>query len=129
MKRTDQQRKAIQKYCSQVADTLNDAGLDMRVVLKPEVEIPWTMDSVKDHMWKGIQEAMFDKASTTQLETGEVTKVYEVMNRHLAKHGVSVPFPSIEPPMLGQERDKNQSNEEWVADYDSVSDNKGESNV
>ncbi len=102
MKRSDQQRKAIQKYCRQVADTLNDAGLDMRVVLKPEVEIPWTMDSVKTHMWKGIQEAMLGKDSTTQLDTGEVSQVYEVMNRHLAKHGVSVPFPSNEPPLIGE---------------------------
>ena len=40
--RTLQQNKALHKYFEILADTLNEAGLDARVVLKPEIEIPWT---------------------------------------------------------------------------------------
>lgn len=94
--RTSQQNRALHKYFSQVAETLNAAGLDIRTVLKPEVEIPWSGDSVKNFLWRPIQQIYLQKESTTRLTTGEIDKVYDVMNMHLAKHGVHVPFPSIE---------------------------------
>jgi len=100
-KRTSLQRKALQLYCKMLADELNDAGLDMKKVLKPEIDIPWTMESVKNFLWRPIQEAMFDKESTTELNTDEVTKVYEVLNRHTAqKLGVGLRFPSIDSLMF-----------------------------
>jgi len=100
-KRTTAQRKALQLYCKMVAEELNEAGLDMKRVLKPEIDIPWTMEGVKTFLWKPIQEAMFQKESTTDLNTDEVTKVYEVLNRHTAeKFGIGVQFPSIESLMF-----------------------------
>lgn len=94
--RTVLQNRALHLYFKLVADTLNDAGLDMRAVLKPEVEIPWTKDTVKDFMWKPIQKIMLDKKSTTELSTKDIDIIYDTMNRHLAKHGVTEAFPSIE---------------------------------
>ena len=35
------------------------------------------------------------------LDTKEVSEIFEVMNRHLAEHGIHVPFPSNEAPLLG----------------------------
>ena len=97
--RTDKQNKAIHKYCAMRAEALNDAGLDMKTVLKHNVAIPWTQATAKDHLWRPIQQAMLDKESTGDLDTDEVCKVYEVLNRHLAeKKGITVPFPSNEPP-------------------------------
>lgn len=93
--RTNKQNASIHKYCSMLSTTLNDAGLDQRKMLKPEVEIPWSMESVKDKLWRPIQMAMFDKKSSAKLDTLEVSRVYDVLNRHTAsKLGVSVPFPS-----------------------------------
>jgi hypothetical protein len=81
--------------CSQVAGELNDAGWDMKKVLKPEVEIPWNLDLAKEFLWRPIQAAMFQKESTTEPTTSEYVQVYEVLNRHLAnKFGVSVPWPT-----------------------------------
>lgn len=95
MNRTLSQNAALHKYCQDVANELNEAGLDMRKVLKPGISIPWNQNSVKRHLWRPIQEAMFDKLSTTKLETKEVSEVYEVLNRHMAeKFGISVEFPS-----------------------------------
>jgi hypothetical protein len=54
--RTNAQNNAIHKYCSLLADTFGMAGLDMKAVLKPEVEIPWTTESVKNHIWRPIQD-------------------------------------------------------------------------
>ena len=72
----------------------------MRKVLKPEVEIPWTKENVHKFMWKPVQELLFDINSTTELETKQVSEVYETLNRHTAKRGVSIPFPSKEEEML-----------------------------
>ena len=96
-KRTALQRKAIQVYCRLLAGRFNDAGLDMVTVLKEkETEVSWTMESVKDVIWRGIQDALFpDKPSTTQLETHEVTKVYEQIARHMAtKFDINQSFPN-----------------------------------
>lgn len=95
MKRTDLQNRALHKYFSLLAECLNDAGLDAKRTLKPEIDIPWTPAMIKDLLWRPIQKAMTGKESTTELTSGEPNRVYEVLDRHLAeKFGLSVPFPS-----------------------------------
>lgn len=93
--RTKLQNKAMWKYFEILANSLNDAGLDMRKTLKPEIDIPWNKDSIHDHLWIPIQEAMTGKESTTEMDTKTPSKVYEVLNRHLGeKFGISVEWPS-----------------------------------
>ena len=96
--RTLPQNSALHKYFELLADALNDAGYDMKAVLeKKEVDVPWDGEMVKRVLWKGIQIAKFDKESTTKLETDEVNKVYEILDRHISSHfGVHVEFPSYE---------------------------------
>ena len=95
--RTQPQNSAIHVFCRLLAKTLNNAGLDMRKVLKPEVEIPWTDVTAKENLWKPIQKAMYEIESTTDLDTEQVSKVYDTLNRHLSdKFGVSQAFPSKE---------------------------------
>lgn len=104
-RRTSQQNKAMWVYLTRLSEQLNDAGLDMRAVLKPGVDIPWTKQSAHDQLWIPIQEIMTGKASTTEMDTVEPSRIYEVLNRHIAeKFGVSIPWPSDEPPMMGDER-------------------------
>jgi hypothetical protein len=95
--RTDQQRKSIELFCRFLAKALNDAGMDQRKVfaaMREGVEIPWSQETVKENLWKQIQEALFDKKSTTELEPKEVSRVYEVLNRFTGERfGVSLPFP------------------------------------
>lgn len=95
--RSAQQNNALHKFCTMLAEELNARGLDMRQVLRPEIEIPWTLHSAKEHLWRPIQKAMTGKESTTQGSTKEYPQVYEVLNRHMGeKHGVHVPWPSKE---------------------------------
>jgi len=99
--RTIQQNKALHKYFSMLSEQLSDAGYDMRSTLKHDVEIPWSQDNVKACMAKPIMMAMFEKEHTSELSTKEINELYEVLNRHTAsKLGISVPFPSNEPPMI-----------------------------
>ena len=95
-KRTLRQNSALHLYFQLVADTLNNAGLDMRAVLKQGVEIPWSKNTVKEFMWRPIQELQLQKRSTTELTTRDIDIIFDTMNRHLAKHGVHEEFPSIE---------------------------------
>ena len=38
-----------------IANALNDAGLDMKKVLKPEIDIPWNTATVKEYLWRPVQ--------------------------------------------------------------------------
>lgn len=96
-KRTLKQNDSLYLYLSMLATELNDSGNDMRKVLKPTVDIPWSTDTVKRFLWKPIQEIMMDKKSTTELTTDELDKIYKVLDRHVSeKCGVHIEFPSIE---------------------------------
>ena len=93
--RTAQQNRALHLYCQMLSAKLNEAGLDMKKTLKPDIAIPWTPDNVKAHLWKPIQEAVTGKRSTTQLDTCNSSDVYEVLNRHMSeKFGISIEWPS-----------------------------------
>lgn len=96
-KRTDQQNRALHKWLDMLADDLNSAGLEMRVVLKPDVEIPWTKESCKNFLWRPIQQAMLSKESTTELNTVDPTEIKRVIDRHLAERFgfLSPDWPSL----------------------------------
>ena len=95
--RTKLQNRAMHLYFTLLAKALNDSGLDMKKVLKPTVEISWTKQNVKEYLWRPIQDALKLKKSTTELNTAEVSEVWEVLNRHFGeKFGIHVDFPHIE---------------------------------
>lgn len=95
--RTLAQNNSLHLFCQNLADELNAAGLDMRKTLKPDIEIPWRKTTVKEFLWKPVQEAYLKKKSTTELTKFEVSEIWEILNRHLGeKFGIHVPFPSIE---------------------------------
>lgn len=97
-KRTIQQNRALHLWFTLLADELNNAGLDMKIVLKPEADIPWTPILVKELIWKKIQKTMLGKKSTTELsKTEDIDRVYDTINRWTSiKFGISIPFPSEE---------------------------------
>jgi predicted RNA-binding protein len=98
-KRTLPQNKAIHKYMEMVAHELSNQGQTMQNVIKHinKVEITPTKENVKEIIWKEIQKALYGKKSTTELNTSEVSKVYEVMSMFLSREfGIDLPFPSEE---------------------------------
>lgn len=100
--RTDKQNKALHKGFALLAHGLNDAGYEMKSVLAAKaVDVPWTDASIKEVLYRPIMVAMFNKHSTTELDTKEISEVWEVLNRHLGENfGVILPFPSDEPPII-----------------------------
>lgn len=95
---TDQQRKSIHLGFKFIADQLNEKGQDMKVILKPSVDIWWTKDSVKEYLYKPILKAYTaeKKTSTTEMDKLEPGEVWEIMMKFLGeRHGVDyIPFPS-----------------------------------
>jgi len=94
-KRTSSQNSSIHLFCKILAESLNDAGLPMNKLLK--VDIDWSMEAVKTHIWKPIMKALYQKDSTTQLKKQkEIDRIHEIIMRELGeKHGIEyIPFPS-----------------------------------
>jgi len=107
VKRTQQQNKAIHKYLAMLSEALNDAGFSVMKVMRHDAEIPWSPENAKELLWRPIQEALLDKDSTTELDSDQVSKIYDVINRHLAeKTGVHVPFPDRFGPIENQKEEK-----------------------
>lgn len=98
-KRTEQQNRALHKYFELVAQALNDAGYPIRKTLaRYSAELDWSKDSVKEVIWRPVQEALLHKRSTTELRKQEdITTIYEHVNRFLAQMGIHVEFPSHPP--------------------------------
>lgn len=95
--RTITQNSALHLFFEMLACELNNAGYDMRKVMKENVDIPWNKDTVKEYLWKPVQEMQLLKKSTTELEKKEVDLIYETLNRHLGERfGIHVEFPSEE---------------------------------
>ena len=94
--RSPSQNNALHLGCELLADQLNDSGLSMQKVLR--VDIPWTPQTVKLWLFKPIMKALLLKTSTTELNTKEVSQVWELLMRELGeKKGVEyIKFPSQE---------------------------------
>lgn len=103
--RTLPQNSSLHLYCTMLADALNAAGWDMvkTLSLKPDVDVPWSMTSVKNELWRPIQQAVIDKQSTARMQKKDVSTIYEILNRHTSsKLGVSVIWPDRYSQSLGQ---------------------------
>jgi len=95
--RSNKQNNAMWLWLEFLSIALNDAGLDMRKMLKPSISIPWTKDLAKAYLWNPIQEALTKKKSSTKLSKDEFAIVHETLARHLAESkGIAVPFPTRE---------------------------------
>ena len=95
--RTTTQNRALHLLFSELAKELNDRGLDMRTVLKPGIDIPWTTETVKEHLWKKIQKIAVNKESTSELSGQEIDLIFMILNKHLGeKFGIHLSFPSDE---------------------------------
>jgi hypothetical protein len=98
-KRTLTQNSALHKYLEMVAHELQNQGQTMQNVVRKVdmVEITPTTQTVKEIIWRPIQEITLGKKSSTELSTAEINKVYEIMSMFLAKEfEISLPFPSQE---------------------------------
>lgn len=108
LQRTLRQNNALHKYFEMVAETLNEAGLEMKKVLENSVDIPWSKETIKELIWRPIQEAQLKKKSTTKLSVKDVDIIFETVNRFLSTLGIHIPFPSFEAMLVALGNKRNQ---------------------
>lgn len=92
--RTLRQNRALHKYCTEVATELQNAGVTVSAFIK-DIEADFTMETVK-MMWRAFAKAKYGKDSTTQLTSKQINEIYDECNRHIAKFGIHIAFPSSE---------------------------------
>lgn len=98
MKRTDRQNAALHKYLSDLANELQAHGITQKMFIDELKgwDIPITKEFLK-MIWKMKQEKMFLTNSTTQMETDQVSQVYDAVNMFTSTvFGVGCAFPSEE---------------------------------
>ena len=91
--RTLTQNASLHKFCSMLAQAMNEAGFDFRVFIKEGYPVPFTEELVKEYIWKPIQKAVTGHESTTKPEPKQYSEVYDVLNVKLAEHGLYIPWP------------------------------------
>lgn len=91
--RSAQQNKAMHKYFEEVANTLNETGISQAVFFA-DFEADYTKETIKN-AWRAIAKRKFGKDSTADFTTKELQEVFEEFNRHIAKFGIHIPFPSF----------------------------------
>jgi len=99
--RTPPQNRSLHKYCNDLAHELNMAGYDFndgRVIRLP---VSFTKENTKKYIFHRVMRSLYpDIDSTADLTTVQMQDVYENVNRITAEQwGISVPWPSNEPPM------------------------------
>lgn len=96
--RTLNQNSALHAGFTAIANVLNETGRDMRAVLKPDVDIPWTCETVKEYLYRPILQAYTGKKSTTEMDKFQPGEVWDIMFKFLGEHhGVEyMPFPHNE---------------------------------
>ena len=113
--RTDQQRKSLEVFCKLLAESLNLAGLEMKMVLKPSYKIWWTQESVKENLFKPLLKAKFGYNSTTEArKIGDLDETHQDLMRILGeKFGLEYidwPHKEINETNYRQEADKLKIN-------------------
>lgn len=106
-KRTGKQNKSLHQFFENIANACNDSGYEMEVsspMLKKTVTVQWTKDSIKEHIWRPVQIAMYpDIHSTADLKTTELMEVTKQLQRFLAtRFSLDVEFPSVESQRLNK---------------------------
>lgn len=95
--RTIRQNSSMHKWFKEVSDMFNEHGIDMRTFIREGIDIPFTPETIKSHLWKPIQEAYMQEKSTTRLKRKDVSAVYDILNKVIAERtGLHIPFPSLE---------------------------------
>jgi len=109
--RTTLQNRSLHLYLKLIANALNSAGIDQRMLLnsfKDGFSLPNTEVSMK-MLFQRISGVMHGEDRTHRLSTKEIQQTYEAMDMGLSqKHGVHIPWPSLEEQMM-QDREISES--------------------
>jgi len=92
-----QQMKSVHLWLGQVANAMNEGGIDMKTVLtsmRKGFSVRPTKEILKECLWKPLQEAVLKVTSTRDLSSKDVNEIYSRLDAFLTDvHGIHIPFP------------------------------------
>jgi hypothetical protein len=96
--RSTKQNSALHMLFRIVSEQLNEMGLEFQYFgLKGNVlEMRYNTEIVKNHIWRPIQETLFDIKSTTKINTEQINEIMDVLIKFFAERGIVIEFPSKE---------------------------------
>ena len=92
--RTNSQNAALHLYCERIAAELRNRGISHQKFFKEGFEVPWTMEIVKDNVWKPVQIWQTKYKSTTEPLASDYEKIFDIVNRKLSEWGLHIPWPT-----------------------------------
>lgn len=99
--RSKPQNSSLHACLRRLSKGLNSAGFGIAHPLKPDLEIPYTMESCKELLLKPIIQAMYNKESTSSLSKKEVHDSMDILlNRISELTGVVEGFTLEESRLL-----------------------------
>ena len=96
--RSTKQNSALHLLFTVLSSQLNEMGLEFRYLgLSGQIlEMRYTPELVKNHVWRPIQESLFDIKSTTKINTIQINEIVDVLIRFFGERGIVIEFPSKE---------------------------------
>lgn len=95
--RSNQANRALHLYFTQISRALNEEGHTFMIDIKGiHYECPFTLEIVKNAIWKPIQLTLFDITTTKKLTTQIINTIIDVISLWLSEKGIMIEFPSIE---------------------------------
>ena len=90
--RTIKQNAAYWKWCTMIAESLNNNGLYLTDILK--IETLWNKDNIHANIMLPVIKSTFDKTSSTKLEKKDYDQIIDVVTNAFAQKGIEIPnFP------------------------------------
>lgn len=94
---TRQQQKSLHLLFRQLSDELNQQGMTVKKTLREDFDVMWSETLFKEIIWRKLQKAMFGTKSTRELDSEQINKIFDVINKHFGENlKIHIPFPSIE---------------------------------
>jgi len=94
-KRTNLQNRSLHLFFTNIADQLNNLGIDCTIEINGLVfTLPYTGIVFKEQLWKPIQKTLYGIESTTDLTTKKINGILEVLAASFSHTGIQVIFPS-----------------------------------
>ena len=94
--RSNLQNKALHLFFTWIAERLNDLGMEFHYdgIQGFEITTTYTMDIVKNFIWRPIMMAMFQIESTTKVNTNQINAILDVLIKYFGDRGISIAFPN-----------------------------------
>lgn len=90
--RTGQQNRALHLDCALIAEKLESAGIDWKLLIKTDgVDVPVSTETVKEFLFRPVMKLLYGIESTKDLmkTEGQIEKIHETIMRTLGqKHGI-----------------------------------------